>query len=901
MELLEPPKAPLASPTEKEREEQEAFQRHVLTFFPDICPQHLVKVATDFQWSPEQTITHILEQQDNGFPYPKRASALKRKRPVTEVDGDDKYFDHLKHPAGRDAVFIKTYTRAVKTLLQHSFPQVYVADIDRLMKENSGMAYPSHLAIEKALLIEQPESALKIKKTAATRGQDLQALLTHKEEGVISAVAHWTLAKTHCEDRHKQAAAERRREREELDNISHARAEGTMTECGCCFDDFPLNRMVHCDGHGMHWFCRGCTKQMAETQIGLSKYELTCMSMDGCNASFSHEQRAMFMDEKLIQALDRIEQESVLRLAGLENLASCPFCPFAAEYPPVEEDKEFRCLNPECEVVSCRLCQQETHVPKTCEEVARETGHSARHAIEEAMSQAMIRRCNKCNTPFIKEQGCNKMTCTRPGCHNVQCYVCSRSCDYSHFDDSGRGGKKGNCPLFDSVEQRHEDEVKVAEEKARQLAAEQNPDVPLDMFHISFSDKVKADEKRRKAANPPGLYRPPIPFRNQPIDNPAVLHPAVNPGVNPGVNPAVNPGLNPVQQPLMNNQAFRGWPMPFHGGYLDPEMLAAKHPAAHPKQAAEWVRVLGENGRQAAAQAQQATAQAQQAAAQARRAAARQAQGPFEPQHFFHHPAPDGLLAARARLAQHQQQHNNHLEQQTRLAQQARFVQQQQQQHEQRVLLQRAQVAQMPEQHQQQELLRQPQFAQVEAPIHRANVEAHRAANARRAEAQKVKNVDFAHQPHLRPNNAAPHNVAPNQGFLELHADLLAEWEDLDDWDLEDQKLKINPVIQRNDQPAMQMANLPARWAPHNQAQQGPQGHAGNIPSGGVFQEPVLQQGTNFTGLHGFMDKNPHQGAPHDIIDLTGDDAAAQVPNPFAPLTIHFHSGGMDNSVGNPA
>ncbi len=135
---------------------------------------------------------------------------------------------------------------------------------------------------------------------------------------------------------------------------------------------------------------------MVETQIGLSKYELACMSMDGCTAGFSLDQQDLFVSPKTRIALDRIEQEAVLRLAGIENLETCPFCPYAAEYPPVEVDKEFRCQMPDCMEVSCRLCRNATHIPKTCAEIKRETGHSARREIEEAMSAAMIRKCNKC-------------------------------------------------------------------------------------------------------------------------------------------------------------------------------------------------------------------------------------------------------------------------------------------------------------------------------------------------------------------------------------------------------------------------------------------------------------------------------------------------------------------------
>ena len=135
---------------------------------------------------------------------------------------------------------------------------------------------------------------------------------------------------------------------------------------------------------------------MAETEVGLSKYDLTCMSMDQCSAGFSQDQRSLFLDTNMQVALERIEQETMLRLAGIENLETCPFCPYAAEYPPVEVNKEFRCENPDCEEVSCRLCRKLTHIPKSCAEAELENGHSARRTIEEAMSSAMIRKCNKC-------------------------------------------------------------------------------------------------------------------------------------------------------------------------------------------------------------------------------------------------------------------------------------------------------------------------------------------------------------------------------------------------------------------------------------------------------------------------------------------------------------------------
>ena len=110
----------------------------------------------------------------------------------------------------------------------------------------------------------------------------------------------------------------------------------------------------------------------------------------------------------------------------------------------------------------------------------------------------------------------------------MQCYVCSQSCDYNHFDDASRGGRKGNCPLFDSVEDRHRNEVHAAEELARQKVAEQNPEVGEELLSINFSEKVKEDDARRRAAYP----GPAVPPRRPNVQGVAVpAFPQVNPGV----------------------------------------------------------------------------------------------------------------------------------------------------------------------------------------------------------------------------------------------------------------------------------------------------------------------------------------------------------------------------------
>ncbi|KAK3352702.1 hypothetical protein B0T25DRAFT_190884 [Lasiosphaeria hispida] len=228
-------------------------------------------------------------------------------------------------------------------------------------------------------------------------------------------------------------------------------------------------------------------------------------------------------------------------------------------------------------------------------------------------------------------------------------------------------------------------------------------------------------------------------------------------------------------------------------------------------------------------------------------------------------------------------------------------------------MLRRAQMAQMAQEH-----------ARLHAPVHKAMVEAAKArkpsallqakveaqakagvavqnarqwnqarAGAQQATLEAQKMGDVGAVPAQQLPHHQPDNVAPHPGYHELEADMLGDWEDWDGWEQPEQKPNVNAAVQHN-QPGLRMAGLPVGWSPQN---------------GAILQEPVLQNGENFTGLHGFIENNRHQGARHDIIDLTGDDDAADhvhAMNPFAPrvhpaVNFYYGLGGLGKGVGNPA
>lgn len=250
-------------------------------------------------------------------------------------------------------------------------------------------------------------------------------------------------------------------------------------------------------------------KTYLESEVGQCSFKLTCPG--GCDDTFCESQLRLVPDtDALTDKLMRLRQENDLRIAGIDDVESCPFCDFKTVCLPITVDFEFHCQSPACNITSCRKCKEKTHIPDSCEENQRkrdkESALSHRHRIEEARSKALIRNCNKCKQAFIKSDGCNKMTCSK--CGNLQCYLCGVdvTANYAHFNAPG-----SKCPVFSetiSLDAMHEQEVKAAAEAAQAEVLREHPELDKEDLNIRFSDSTPEAEKRIPDANQPQRVPP---------------------------------------------------------------------------------------------------------------------------------------------------------------------------------------------------------------------------------------------------------------------------------------------------------------------------------------------------------------------------------------------------------
>ncbi|WVR04125.1 hypothetical protein IAU60_001124 [Kwoniella sp. DSM 27419] len=244
-----------------------------------------------------------------------------------------------------------------------------------------------------------------------------------------------------------------------------AMAAGGGIECGCCFGEDIWDNMFQCaEGH---LFCKPCATQYAETKLGEQSTMILCMDVSGCPSPFPESELRRLLSDKSFALYHHLRQAEELEVAAIEGLESCPSCAFAVVIDNPDE-KLFHCQNEECGRVTCRSCKREDHIPRTCAEVEADLKLNNRHVVEDAMSEALIRRCPKCAKPYVKDDGCNKIICSK--CRTMSCYICQRQIqDYTHFNE-GPGGSKGNgnCPLWDRQRVKDDQELILAARAAAQ-------------------------------------------------------------------------------------------------------------------------------------------------------------------------------------------------------------------------------------------------------------------------------------------------------------------------------------------------------------------------------------------------------------------------------------------------
>ncbi|KAM0755017.1 hypothetical protein T439DRAFT_322072 [Meredithblackwellia eburnea MCA 4105] len=442
----------------------------VITILPDVLPSYALSLLQK-QEAAGVSLTNgaveaVLEALflEDGYPKVEVAVSKKRERSV-DLFEDDETGRNFLQVEGRMKLGV-VYESAALASLFETFELVPKNIVRKVFQEKGSFFAPAYIALQGA--VEEQD----VKKRGFTLNKVARSLPKGKGKEVpcpdFERENGWILKYIRKEDEKKNEAGRLQKAAEE------EVARGEFFECGCCFGETGFSLVVCClEGH---YFCRECVEQQVNTQIGQSRYTLPCMNTDGCTSSFPETQIA-YLPAKTLELLEKLKTQRSVEMAEIDGLAKCPFCPYAYIIENKEE-KLFNCQKEDCLKVSCLQCKRESHLPKSCAEVDADNKIDIIHRIEEAMSEALIRKCPKCSEPYVKEDGCNKITC--PKCGTLSCYICRDIIrGYEHFVNAGPNAKyteKGaTCLLWDDSKKRNADDVEAARKEHAAAVAQENP------------------------------------------------------------------------------------------------------------------------------------------------------------------------------------------------------------------------------------------------------------------------------------------------------------------------------------------------------------------------------------------------------------------------------------------
>jgi hypothetical protein len=146
--------------------------------------------------------------------------------------------------------------------------------------------------------------------------------------------------KKFCELEVAIRAEKERRAAEREAAVEEARAAGALEECQCCYSPDCLREdMVQCKSG--HCYCKECVARGCSVAIGDGKTIIECLGH--CSEEIGWQELQKALTPNILSKLLQRRQAEEVGAAGMEDLVTCPFCP----YQTIME-------NPDDRVLACR-------------------------------------------------------------------------------------------------------------------------------------------------------------------------------------------------------------------------------------------------------------------------------------------------------------------------------------------------------------------------------------------------------------------------------------------------------------------------------------------------------------------------------------------------------------------
>jgi len=267
--------------------------------------------------------------------------------------------------------------------------------------------------------------------------------------------------------------------------------------CTVCGDVFPTRSdLITCSSSGWefnHLICRECLKGHVTSLLSDGIASLECMfnKHEHCHGQYTEENIKQALEFKgnasdapaaaAVVKVDAPKQESlsfskwqeimaaseIIKFAGIcDNYLICPICckwGCIFEIPVGAEKHPFYIKCAACKKEWCTLCKRSAHDGRSCYQLAftepeladvAGMGRVIDKMIQDIATRALTHSCSICGCSYVKEEGCNLMTC--PKCNGMSCFICGMKLYYKgdtkywHFTGHDKADPDARCPLWNN-------------------------------------------------------------------------------------------------------------------------------------------------------------------------------------------------------------------------------------------------------------------------------------------------------------------------------------------------------------------------------------------------------------------------------------------------------------------
>ena len=239
---------------------------------------------------------------------------------------------------------------------------------------------------------------------------------------------------------------------DKLDSIIKLRQ---ITKCKVCLEDFDNKDLVKCSNTSLehqHFVCSDCLEGYINSQLlnDIGNNECMFNGAEKCDGVYNNAiiDKVIDTPETKEKWNELITITNIFKIANIcDNYQICPLCRkwgFILDTTNadtingngiINNDTKLTIKCEQCHLSWCNTCKREAHGNSSCYKLKFKEDENEEQQCEiidkmivDIISNSVTKKCSTCGCAYIKEEGCNLMTCHK--CYGMTCYLCNSKIYY---------------------------------------------------------------------------------------------------------------------------------------------------------------------------------------------------------------------------------------------------------------------------------------------------------------------------------------------------------------------------------------------------------------------------------------------------------------------------------------